>query len=473
MNKIHKISNATSIPTIAIVGGGFSGAIVAVHLLEHANSPLDIKLIERRNPIGLGVAYSTPFPCHLLNVPVGKMSAFPDLPNHFLYWLQERSPRLENLDATAYVPRFLFGEYVQAILARAESHARTDVTLQRIADEAISIQPHLEGAIVKLQSGKTIRTDKVILALGNFPPSDPAISDRSFYSSKRYISYAWASDAFDDIDRDDPVLLIGSGLTMLDWAIALHDKGHMGKIYVVSRHGLLPNRHQATFPYPPFLDIDLAALNTRTLLKRVRREVEAAATQGHDWRAVIDSLRPITQQIWQALPIEEKRRFLRHVRPYWEVHRHRMAPAISEAIATMRNLHRLVICAGCIQAFREDADGVDVLIRKRSYAESTVIRVGRVINCTGPECDYRKFQHPLIAALFRSGLSRPDLLHLGLDVADNGAILDTQGTASQVLFTLGSPCKGNLWETTAVPEIRQQAAAIARELLALVKTGLS
>jgi uncharacterized NAD(P)/FAD-binding protein YdhS len=252
---------------------------------------------------------------------------------------------------------------------------------------------------------------------------------------------------------------------MLDRAIALHQTGHAGKIYAISRHGLMPQGHRATSPYPVFLDISQEHNNIRILVRQVRQVVRAAISQGYDWRAVIDALRPLTQTIWKTLPLEEKQRFLRHIRPYWEVHRHRVAPNMADAITSMRDCGQLSVYAGRVLAYSEDREGVDVCVRKRHSPEPITIRVGKVINCTGPECDYRKFQDPLIANLLLSGLVRPDPLVLGLDVAANGALIDTEGKASQFLFTLGSPQKGYLWETTAVPEIRQQAAAIAQELL--------
>lgn len=203
---------------------------------------------------------------------------------------------------------------------------------------------------------------------------------------------------------------------------------------------------------------------TRLLVRRVRQEVESAIAQGQNWRAAIDSIRPLTQQLWQALPLEEQRRFLRHVRPYWEVYRHRVAPEVAASVTELLQSKQLAVYAGRIQAFQEDEQGVDVVLLWRHSTKSQILRVARVINCTGPECDYRKSQHQLIVNLCSSGLIHPDILGLGLDVAPNGALLNSQGVASQFLYTLGSPRKGSLWETTAVAEIRVQAIALAKEL---------
>jgi uncharacterized NAD(P)/FAD-binding protein YdhS len=193
--------------------------------------------------------------------------------------------------------------------------------------------------------------------------------------------------------------------------------------------------------------------------------VKQAAFQGYDWRPVLDSLRPLTPVLWRALTAEEQQRFLRHLRPYWEIHRHRIAPEVAEVITRMQQAQQLLIHAGCLQACHEQADGVTVIYRPRYSGASRTLQVSRVINCTGPECDYRKLQHPLIVNLLRAGLIRPDPLALGLEVSPAGALVNAAGIASPLLYTLGPPRKGCLWETTAVPEIREQAKAMAQYLL--------
>jgi uncharacterized NAD(P)/FAD-binding protein YdhS len=255
---------------------------------------------------------------------------------------------------------------------------------------------------------------------------------------------------------------------MVDLAIALRDSGHKGIIHVVSRHGLFPHPHKPVTPYPAFLKPETAPKNIRALLRLVRQQLQPDRPSEVNWRAVIDSLRPITQQLWQSLPLEEKRRFLRHLRPYWEVHRHRAAPKIMEAIAELQQSKQLLVHKGRIQTYRETSAGVEVLIRHQQ-AKDVIVQVSRVINCTGPECDYRKFQHPLIANLLQQGSIRPDPLALGLDVATNGALVSTNGATSELLSTLGPPRKGFLWETTAVPEIRVQAFALAQDLIKWLK----
>lgn len=238
---------------------------------------------------------------------------------------------------------------------------------------------------------------------------------------------------------------------------------------MVSRRGLLPQAHQAATdikPYAADWSNCLVQPKLSKLVRRVRQEIEQATAQGYDWRVVIDSLRSITPSLWQALSIADQRRFLRHVRPYWDVHRHRVAPEIARLMNQLRQSGQLQICAGRIQAYDEDAQGVDVTIRQRNGDKITV-RSRWVMNCTGSEDNYNRLQHPLIQQLLAAGFIQPDPLNLGLAVDAQGNLLQSNGRFSPCFYTLGSPCKGQRWETTAVPEIRVQAQQLAEHLLQL------
>lgn len=449
---------------IVIIGGGFSGTMVATHLLHLADFPLNIKLIEPKI-IGRGVAYTTDFYGHLLNVPAGKMSAFPDDTEHFLRWLYKQDNLSKNFNANSFVPRKIYGKYIQSILDETIANTPKYINFEWVKQEAIAIKPDVTNATVFLSNQETISADKIVLALGNFPPSDPPVIDNSFYNSQRYINYPWSKDVLNNLSPNEDILLIGSGLTMIDLALAIKEQNHTGIIHVVSRKGFLPYPHKFTSPYPAFLKPETAPTNIRVLFHQLRQEIATAAQKNYDFRAVIDSLRPITQTLWQNLPLSEKRRFLRHVRPYWEIYRHRVAPEVANTIDNMMRSEQIIIHSGRIKSYHESYHGVNIIINNKTNSNYTLLLVNKVINCTGPECNYRKFNHPLIVNLLKANLIRPDALGLGLDVAANGAILQGNGIISQVLYTLGPPRKGCLWETTAVPEIRCQALALAKELL--------
>ncbi|MBV8886220.1 MAG: FAD/NAD(P)-binding protein [Chroococcidiopsidaceae cyanobacterium CP_BM_RX_35] len=460
------ISNTPT--TIAIVGGGFSGSLVAANLLKTATRPLLIKLIERSHDIGKGVAYSTDTSSHLLNVSAGNMSAFPDDPGHLLRWLNYNRSELaailpDEVNASIFIPRQIYGLYIQSILEEAEATAASSVRLERLIDEVVAVEPEGKGAIVSLRSSLRFLADKVVLSLGN-SPSTPLVS-RHLDGNDERLRDGWSTNALVDLEPDAPVLLIGTGLTMVDIVVSLHERQHRGKVYAVSRRGLFPLRHQATKPYPAFLNAETAPKTIRGLLRCVRAEVKVAATQGYDWRAVIDALRPITQQLWQQLPSVEQQRYLRHIKPHWEVHRHRIAPRIGDVVNEMLNSGQLTISAGRIQDYHALPDAVAVTVRERQTQTTDVLSVSRVVNCTGVEADYRYSSQPLIVNLRAQGLIRPNGIGLGLDTATRGAVLDANGNISTLLYTLGTPRKGDLWETTAVPELREQAQMVSEAVL--------
>ena len=456
------------ITTIAIVGAGFSGCLVAVHLLKTANRPLLIELIDRSHEIGPGVAYSTHDTSHLLNVSAGKMSAFSDDPGHLLRWLDYNRSELaaflpNDLNASSFIPRHIYGLYIQSILEEAEAAASSNVRLGRVIDEVVAVEPQAKSAIVSLRSGRAFVADKIVLAVGNAPAVPSASQTKD--DDSPYLRHAWSASALAGLELDAPVLLIGTGLTMMDMVVSLHDRHHQGKIYAVSRRGLLPLTHRSTKPYPAFLTPDTAPKTIRGLLRCIRSEVQTAAQQGYDWRSVIDSLRPITQQLWQQLGRAEQRRFLRHATPYWDVHRHRIAPEMGDVVGEMLESGQLAITAGRIQDYQAAPDGVAVTVRDRQTQTNRVLQVSRAVNCTGVQIDYRRLPQPPIANLRAQGLIRPHDIGLGLDTAADGAVLDARGNRSSLLYTLGTPRRGDLWETIAVPELRQQARALAATVL--------
>jgi uncharacterized NAD(P)/FAD-binding protein YdhS len=441
--------------TVAVIGGGFTGATLVAQLLQQAAPSFSVALIERDSRPGCGVAYGTQHPFHLLNVPADNMSAVSGDPEHFLRWA-----RL-NFDSGAqpedYLPRRVYGQYLQSVLH--ESAALKPDQFDWKHDEAVRITRHGSTAEISLRSGEKILADKVVLALGNFPPGDlpiPGKPDRS----PRYVPDPWAADAMERIPHQGSVLLVGSGLTAVDVVLALRANEFRGTIHILSRHGLLPQKHQAAaLPWPPFLSKS-SPRTVRGLMRLVRQHVQAAQTHGNDWRYVIDSLRPFTQAIWQSLPVREQQRFLRHLRAYWDSHRHRVAPDIGAILHSQLLNGRVQAHAGRITAYHETANAVAVTYRERKTGELKQLGIDRVFNCTGPEADCRKLASPLLRDLTRQHLIRPDQVFLGLDTAGDGALIGSDGKASDFLYTLGPTRKGSLWETIAVPEIRVQVSAL-------------
>lgn len=452
-------SKAGSQFTIAIVGGGFTGATLAAQILRKSSSCVSVTLIERGARLGRGVAYGTQCLEHLLNVRASNMSAYADDPEHFLRWARlSHDPGVKPGD---FLPRQVYGRYVASLLQQEiELHPGQ---LEYRQDEAVSLARTGNMAEIRLRSGQTVLANKVVLALGNFPPSDPRLPGKA-PDSRRYVSNPWAASAPGDVAHDSSVLLVGSGLTSVDAAIALRRRGFSGTIHVLSRRGLLPQAHKAHSSWPRFWD-ERSPKTVRGLLRLLRTQVEAAERQGSDWRAVMDSVRPLVQGMWRSLPHHEQRRFLRHVRPHWDVHRHRVAPEIGAWLTDELASRQTQIHAKRITGYAEQLDGVDVTYRDRATGELQSLRVDQVVNCTGPESDCRKVDNPLLANLMRQKMACPDPLFLGLDVSADGALIDANGAASDLLYAVGPVRKGSLWETIAVPEIRVQVAELSSLLL--------
>ncbi|MFZ4639959.1 MAG: FAD/NAD(P)-binding protein [Nodosilinea sp.] len=447
--------------SVVIVGGGLSGTLVAVELLKQASRPLHIAIVERSHGVGRGVAYSSPLPCHLLNVPVNGVSLVRSQPNHFLHWLHGQG--YGEITPQSFVPRHLFGSYVQESLQKAQDqslHGRLTI----YADDAIDLGPSDPRPQVSLGSGRVLTGDRIVLALGNPAPTPVPIANPAFYQSPNYFNSGW-SGGIDSVREKSALLLIGAGLTAVDWIVALHSQGYGGSIHLLSRHGLLPQTHQLPQDYGQDWLLTQLPQTSLGLLGWLRREVRHAAHQGYDWRAVLDSLRYQTQALWVNLPLEEQQRFIRHLRPYWDSHRHRIAPEIGEIVHGLQRSQQLHIHRGYLINLEDRDKAVAVTIRPRGQMTTEEFSVGAVINCSGPQFDYSKVSDPLVQSLRARGLIMPNRVRLGLQASPNGAVVSTQGIASNWLYSLGPTRRGELWETTAVAEIRDQAEALAQELL--------
>jgi uncharacterized NAD(P)/FAD-binding protein YdhS len=273
----------------------------------------------------------------------------------------------------------------------------------------------------------------------------------------------WTPGALAALDTDAPVLLVGTGLTMVDTVVALLDAGHIGPIHALSRHGLLPQRHSSLSAAPIALATPLPT-GLSALMRFIRCEIACSQEAGIGWQSVIDALRPSIQILWRGLSVSERGRFLRHLRALWDVHRHRMPPAVADRIAAAQTSHQLRIHAGRITGLSIEDGAANVSFRQRTTGVERALRAARVIDCTGPGADVTQSSDPLMQTLLRGGMARPDALRLGLDVTDEGALLTRSGAPSRRMFAVGPLTKGATWEMTAVPELRLQCRDLARVL---------
>ena len=435
-----------STKTIAIIGGGVSGALTAFHLVRQ-EAQARVILIDQRPDFGLGLAYSTPSLRHLLNVPAGKISALPDQPDHFLNWLRK------NHDPAAtektFAPRAVFGRYIQSLL-------RSTSPLEQEIATVVDVRPHGSGAVLRLHNGCELRADLVVLATGNFDPALLPGITKAAADSGLYRHNAWTAETYEGLDPEATVALIGTGLTGVDVVLRLRELGHRGRIIAASRHGIFPNRHD---DYAP-LGSSAIPLDTPATCVAYLRALRAASRAGAEWRAAVDSLRETTNELWLRLPIQEKKRFRRHLQHRWDVVRHRMAPPIADVIeAELRN-GTLKIREGHLQSIDASPAGAHITLR-----DSESFHADRVINCTGPSMNYRRVASTLLQNLFKRGLVTSGPLGAGFHCSQDGAVIDADGRASAIMFNLGPGRLGDLLESIAIPEIRQQAVELASTLV--------
>lgn len=443
---------------IGIIGGGFTGCLLAVHLLRQASPGTAISIIERSGLFGRGAAYGTENPEHLLNVRAGNMGAFPDDPRHFHAWLAARGEDVP--PETAFVSRQRYGEYVAEIFERAVAAAAGRVAISMISALAVALEAG-ERPTVSLEDGRCLSFDRVALCFGNLPPADaPGLSEAA-RASANYIHDPWGGREVRAIPAGADVLIAGSGLTMADIVQSLAGQGHTGRINVISRHGLVPLRHQVRRP----VEIARPEGPLLTMFRAMRATADEMPARGSGWRDAIDALRPWTSEIWRTMSDADRRRFVRHVRPYWEVLRHRLAPATADTLDRLQGLGQIDFAAGRILSVDWREGRFDIAVRPRGASGSIRFTPAWLVNCTGPQADYARCSNPLLRNAARAGVIRADSLRLGLDVSAEGAVIGTDGKASTNIFAVGPPTRGAFWEIVAVPDIRQHCARVAGVML--------
>jgi uncharacterized NAD(P)/FAD-binding protein YdhS len=435
---------------VAIIGAGFSGAMVAANLARRGRAAPDITLIERRPRFGPGLAYGTKDPAHLLNVRASNLSAFPDESDHFARWLKRRGGDAGG--PTSFAQRAQYGAYIEETLRRSKTWSSPNLT--RVRGAVISCTPRGEGWTLALESGRTIHADTVVLGLGNAPPSAPGF----FKAADVPLISPWDAAAVRRL-RPGDVLLLGTGLTAVDVALSMARIRRKGVIYALSRRGQLPRAHLGSAA-PPAPHVMHVPASLSEALLALRKEAEAGAARGEPWQHVIDRLRARTPELWQRLPVAAQQRFLRHLRPWWDAHRHRMAPEIAAQIGKLQREGRLRVLAGEIVSAERQGPAIHVHHRQRASMVRHHFEVAGVVNCTGAAMDLAASGDPLVQQLFADGLVRAHASGLGLDVDANGRAIALAGAPHANLYALGPITQGVFWESTAVPEIRTFAAAI-------------
>ncbi|RZK00707.1 MAG: FAD-dependent oxidoreductase [Novosphingobium sp.] len=441
-----KTRNKAELP-VAIVGAGFSGTLLAINLLRHGEN---VVLVEREEAqLAKGLAFGTRQPEHLLNVRAANMSAFPDDLGHFLRWMGFSSDD----QANRFVPRLAYGRYLRELLIDALAAAPDRAQVR--AGEAVAARFDGGAITLSLAGGAALECRALVLALGNFAPTAlPVLAD---LPPGLHFADPWRPGATDGLDAIEHIVLVGSGLTAIDAILSLDRAGYRGRMTALSRRGLKPRSHAESGPVVrPVAEPEASGA---ALVRAVRQRAESLG-----WRAAIDELRPHTQHIWRRHDEASQRRFLRHLRPYWDVHRHRLAPTAASRIAALEGSGRLAFVAGKLVSAEAEGTRARLRWRPRGSASEQVLPADRIISCIGPEGDVTRAGHPLLDDLIAQGRARADAHRLGVDVEQSGRLRNAAGEPQDGLYAVGPLTKGEAWEIVAVPDIRRQVWDLARYL---------
>jgi uncharacterized NAD(P)/FAD-binding protein YdhS len=459
---------------ILIIGGGLSGSMLAAQLLRLPGKRR-VLIIEPRSELGRGEAYSATELGHTLNGNAARMSVDPDNADDLTQWLTQfiaeggwpQSDEQHVPVAELFPPRGIFGLYVQQRLAEAQAlGARQGSSVEHVRGEVTDLQVDQQGVVLSLADGQSLQGRFAVLATGMYAASRTPQRESSGLNAAAVDP--WDVGAMQQLDPLARVLIIGSGLTMVDAVVSLQQAGHRGPVQVFSRHGLLPHVRRQPPAWVDFLGEDHRIRSTRQLLRKVREQCQLAIESGIDWQAPLDTVRANIGRLWNQASDAQRRQFVRHVRPWWESHHHRSPPLSAALLAQLIDEGRVTVQAASLQGLETLPTGqLQIRIRRRGQAQSSTVIGDALINSTGIEYDWRRVDRPLPRQLLARGLIQPGPLALGIAADKGAAVLDAQGQVSNRLFAMGPPLRGMWWESTAVTDVALQAKALAARLVGL------
>lgn len=466
-------------PRVTIVGGGFAGAAFVLHLIRaNGSAPLAIDVYEPRPLLGAGLAYSSEDPEHRINVAAARMAVFSEDPTHFDRWFRETGEAALDPDAVledgrSYPRRNVFGRYMDGLL-RTVVRAFPNVVFRHLQTRVTGVAQVGRGQYrLSAEDGTETVADLVVLSPGHPAPQRLSWASAEAAQFPRFIADPWRVDALKPIRNNDEVLVIGTGLTMADVVASLRARGHAGRITAISRRGLTP-RPRTTFPVEAFGTFDRRpTASIAELLRRVRSAVRRAAAEGRPWECVIDALRQQATPVWQALSEDSRRRFLRHLRPWWDSHRYQIAPQLDAVLADSQRSGRLKILAGRVRSLRPFEGSLQAVLQLRGATPQA--RVHRffdaVVNCTGPDHGTVVAGNPVLRSLAEQGLLQADPLGLGVLVDHLARVIGADGKATPNLFVAGPLARGTFGELMGLPQVSTQPERLANYVAALVRHG--
>lgn len=457
---------------IGIIGGGFTGTMTAVQLIAKSTEPFEIILFNERDTLNKGIAYNPYSDKHLLNVVAGKMSAYPANPDHFLDWVLQKNEfkhKDKTLISQSFLPRHLYGAYLCAIWQEAKINAKSkQIKLTVIDNFVVDLDVSERSVTVWLNNNLKINVDACVVATGNQLPRNPSIKNMDFYNSSSYFQNPWKIESIKNVDEKLPVLIIGNGLTMVDTVLGLLEQGFKGEIHSISPNGfnILPHRHNG-LKYSKLTEELQGNMPIYELVKIINKHIKIVREYGISAEPIIDSLRPQTQRIWSSFSDQEKNVFLSRLRHLWGVARHRIPLQSFDKIQQLRIERKLHINSGKIIDISPSTESITVLYFNKREKVSKTVHVSRIINCSGPETDLMNLPDNFLRKCLLKGILTQDNLKLGIKTdTETFQIINSEGNPHPNLYTLGPNLKGELWESTAVNELRVQAEKLAEKIIA-------
>lgn len=457
-------------PTIAIIGGGFTGAALAVHLTQGFRLPPEVRLliVEPREDIGRGLAYGTSDPAHRINVPAEKMTLFPEAAGDFAGYVAgaafHASDRaMIGRDGLPYPTRSAFGDYVVSKVEPLISGGRLEHWRTRIR----LVQKQADGYRLIGSDGRAESVDLVVIAVSHPAPSVPP-NLRALKDDPKFIADVTTDGALAPIGQDDRVLIVGNGLTSADVVASLALRGHRGKITSISRRGLRSRGHgpAGQESYGDFLTE--RATTALGLLREVRRSVYEAQSQGLTWHSVLDAARAQGQALWQKLPLRERIRIVRHLRPFWDVHRFRIAPQVEDAVNEAIAHGRLDILAASVTSATKSGAGYKVSLRKRYQRDLQTINVDSIVVTTGPAHGDVLEGQAFLRTLKAEGFLKACPTGLGIACDRQSHAIAANGEGSPDILIAGPLARGTFGELMGLPQVTEHAVFVADRIAQLV-----
>ena len=454
---------------VAIIGNGFSGLMVARHLIDLGDTSLSISIFEKQHEPGRGIAYSPQSEKVLLNVVAAKMSAFPDKPTHFVEWLSKQIQFLKddlNLLANSFVSRALYGNYLHDLWIETKQIAQTKKIHLELLNLEITDLFCAEKTVHIHTKNNEFLVDKVILATGNQLPGNPKELTGDSMLSNRYFQNPW-NYSLNQVDPKKPIFILGNGLTMVDTVMQIREHKLTNQIVSLSPHGfhILPHRN-FTYTLPDWISELPPSPTLLQLVSAINKQFKALHKHGISAEPLIDSIRPHTQRFWRGFSQHEKKRFMRHFRHLWGLARHRLPFVTYDIIQKERINGSLSIKSGKVISAKPVENGIQIIYFDKTSKQNQTILAEALINCTGPESDITKTNSSLLQNCLKKGYIQQDDLKLGLSTNINTfETINAAGKENEKIFAIGNLLRGELWESTAVNELRSQAKNLASAIL--------